>query len=709
MAREDPKLAADASAIESFLAQSICYAIHLVAITPDRDDLVPNGRWFGDDAHAAAQWAEYENMRGRNVYWTVNVCREGLNKKPKGGKDGDDDMGDMVAHRFLHADVDPPEDGSLWSVEATQEKLADLRYPPSFTISSGGGVGAFWRLDEPVIDKRSVTQANRGISHLLEGDSCHNHDRLMRLPGTVNWPNKKKIGAGRQPKLATMLDADDGVAYPLQALVPVFPAPPAPPKIETCLALSGAVDLLSADDLNLDRFSPIRMAIERPGGKDRSSDGTACARIMLREGFSHEQIMGVLLNPANPVSAHYLSGDGNRSPEDKASRALEWALKLNATTDHGAQVAAGIVNNSPERPIQVLATIDPASWHGQETPTQEWALVDYIPWHQATYFTGPGSVGKSLLSQVLCTCTALGLPFLGVQTQQATSLYLSCEDDADVLHRRQKAICEQLGVPLTALSGKLHLVSLMGELGNELCAFDDRGRMSVLNRFHELDATLRDLRVRFTALDNVAHLFPEEINRNKVAAQVNLLNRLARDMDGAVLFLGHPNKEGAEFSGSTAWENQVRSRLFMGWANEADPDTRVLRRSKSNYSPRGGDLSFVWHRGSFTRLEDMPANTGAELAQTIQATADNNIFLACLAERNRQLRPVSERTCRTYAPNVFSMMPEARGLPKKRLEAAMDRLFRVNAIARGVVFRDSKKGRDCEGLIITSATPDLHP
>ncbi|MGD9714033.1 MAG: AAA family ATPase, partial [Thermomicrobiales bacterium] len=339
----------------------------------------------------------------------------------------------------------------------------------------------------------------------------------------------------------------------------------------------------------------------------------------------------------------------------------------------------------------LLPLINPSSWHGKETPAQLWALEDYIPLRQATYLTGPGSVGKSLLAQMMSTCIATGHDFLGVTTRQAVAVYLTCEDDPDVLHARQKAICDHLAVPLESLAGSLHLVSLMGEIGNELCTFDDKGALCPTARYEQLEETLTDICAGFVALDNVAHLFPEEIARNKVAAQVNLLNRLARRIGGAILFLGHPNKDGAEFSGSTAWENQVRSRLYMGWQSDADPDTRILRRSKSNYSPRGGEIEFVWYKGSFARLADLPSNVSADLAQTLQATADNDIFLTCLTERNKQQRAVSEKRGPNFAPSEFAKMPESKKIGKARLEKAMDRLFRIGRIERSELWKGADR------------------
>lgn len=357
-----------------------------------------------------------------------------------------------------------------------------------------------------------------------------------------------------------------------------------------------------------------------------------------------------------------------------------------------------------EKPAKLLPLIDPAAWQGLDAPSREWALSEWIPARQATYLTGPGSAGKSLLTQMLCTCIALGRPFMGIETRQAVAIYVTCEDDADELHRRQKAICEALGVPLSALAGKLHLVSLAGAIGNELATFTPEGRMTVAENYHVLRATALATGAGFIALDNVAHLFAGNENiRNQVAAFVGLLNQLAHDTRGSVLFLGHPNKAGDAFSGSTAWENQVRSRLFLETPKEADgsvsdPDQRALSRGKANYARNGEAIIFRWHRWAFVRDEDLPTNIGAEIAANAQATWDNEIFLSCLRQRNKEGRHVSERTGANFAPAIFADMPEAKKIGKARLRAALDRLFRIGAIERAVLGRDTDKGRDIVGL-----------
>jgi RecA-family ATPase len=381
--------------------------------------------------------------------------------------------------------------------------------------------------------------------------------------------------------------------------------------------------------------------------------------------------------------------------------------------------------------IDPLALVDPswknlvpiadlAAWQHGAAPDRQWVLQDWLPHCQATYLTGPGSAGKSLLAQQLATCVALGVPFMGVSTRQSNAMYLTCEDDLDELHRRQVGICGALGVDMAALAGNLHLVSLAGHLNTELATFEkpERGEhgdnspaMRPTKRFRALEGTAIAHEVGFIALDNVAHLFTGNENiRNEVAAFMALMNRLARRTSGSVLLIGHPNKAGDSFSGSTAWENQVRSRLYLETprrddGSPVDPDARVLSRQKSNYATNGATMSFRWHKWAFVDEATLPTEYRDELQKTIEATRDNELFLACLAERNRQKRPVSEHPAANYAPKQFAAMPESQRIGRQRLTDAMDRLFRTGKIERGVVCRDPKKRRDQEGLIEVQQAP----
>src|SRR5690606_40940583 len=59
----------------------------------------------------------------------------------------------------------------------------------------------------------------------------------------------------------------------------------------------------------------------------------------------------------------------------------------------------------------------------------------------------------------------------------------------------------------------------------------------------------------------------DEINRNQVRRFIGMLRALAIAFDTAVVLLSHPSVQGMQTgtgtSGSTAWNNSVRSRLYL--------------------------------------------------------------------------------------------------------------------------------------------------
>lgn len=385
--------------------------------------------------------------------------------------------------------------------------------------------------------------------------------------------------------------------------------------------------------------------------------------------------------PALPQAGDIMDWDGDRA-------ALE-ALVVEAF---------GRPADAPAR----LTVLDVASWEKQERPPRLWEVDNLVPRRQTTLFAGDGGVGKSLAAQQALTCYALGLPFLRIETAGRRALYLTCEDDGDELHRRQKDICAELGVRLSDLSGKLDLVTLAGEAGNALATFDGADVLHPTPRWRQIVAHCVDNGVGLVVLDNVAHLMGGDLKElNLVTAFVNLVTGLAIAIDGGVILIGHENKDKAEYFGSVAWNNAVRSRLHLA-RDEADSDVRHLKSSKANYSAGGEAASFRWRAGAFVHLDDLTDREGSDLAATTRASGDNKLFLDCLSERTRQARAVSEKHSASFAPTVFAAMPESRNIGKARLHAAMDRLFAIGKIERAELWKGVDR-KPVYGLRATAA------
>lgn len=307
--------------------------IHLVYIHPNGVGV--HAHEFGTDIERALDNAAKANENGFNIYWTVNIVRPGLNRKPA--------KADITHARFVHVDIDPPKTGGAFDKRQITSALLDIDAPPSFIIDSGGGLQAFWRLDGPCANLASIEAINMQARDWFDADACQNIDRLMRVPGSVNYPNKAKLARGRVANMAAWASEDDGTVYAPEHLAATFPPATTPMASQSGpgAAIPANVEPITPDDLGLGAIDPIRLAIETPPGADRSGDGLAVARLMANAGHSDAQIMGVLLNPANTVSGHYLD---QRDPKRAAARAIQ--LVRQDSPPEGETLHAPIMSNA---------------------------------------------------------------------------------------------------------------------------------------------------------------------------------------------------------------------------------------------------------------------------------------------------------------------------------------------------------------------------
>ena len=430
--------------IESFLRETIRYDFHLAYIPEGQPPLC---QWFGDDATAAADWAVAANERGHNVYFTFNRAPDGFNRKPSAS--------DIIAARFAFADIDPPKDGQPFDIEAHLDTLENDRFPPSFVIASGGGLQAYWRIEESE-NLAAIAELGIGIAHRLNADSCGNVDRLARLPGTVNYPNEVKRARGRRPSLAYVERPDSGQVYEPSDLAAHFPAPADKGGAERAnVALPPNVELLTLDGLGL-ADSILRRAIHNPKGNDRNGDVLHAAAEMVRCGFSDAQAAGILLNPENPVSAHCMDQSDSvraarraiekaRAEEGIAEGAMlfigEWqamsdALLANWQRKHGTASPAN------DNVMGLVATkgVTARALLQMDFPPVSWIVPGIAP-EGLTILAGAPKVGKSWLALGIAVAVAEGSETLGgIICEPGRVLYLALEDNRRRLAGRLKAM-----------------------------------------------------------------------------------------------------------------------------------------------------------------------------------------------------------------------------------------------------------------------------
>ncbi len=309
-----------------FLRDVLRDHIHLVSIVPDTEDI--RGRHFEADHVAAWAWARSENERGAGVYFTVNKVRPGVHKKST--KD------DIVGVRFAHSDIDPPKDGSPWDKDAV---LIDIltKGEPSYVIDSGNGWQPLWTLSDQPEDVENI---NRGIDAVFTSDKCHNIDRILRLPDTINYPNAKKRAVGRVA-VPTSLAYESGEVYSSAAVAQRFPFVPPPPSKKVTIDL-GEWQPETPESLGLS--AQMTELVEREVGRgDRSEHAYNIAAEMIKLNFTNEQIVGLLMNNLWSWSGTiHDQGDPLRQATRKIESALSAGVVRPAMAFDTPAVAPGV-------------------------------------------------------------------------------------------------------------------------------------------------------------------------------------------------------------------------------------------------------------------------------------------------------------------------------------------------------------------------------
>lgn len=309
----------------------------LTAIEPDGPIKTITAR----DADAIHKFISANDGK-RNLYFSVNPTRTAMTRKAA--------KTDIAAIEYLPADLDP-KDNELPEAAKVRYLKAIEAHEPACTaiIDSGNGIQGLWRLAERIelaepatsnddkgkpvkafppetaaviADVEARTAALMGRLGSVAG--TQNIDRILRLPGTTNLPNKKKIKAGRVA-CPTKLIHFNGATCTLDAFPnnnKVLPATKTMPP--------GEVSLLGVDDVsNLDANTKTLLSVgddpERPRDsakpryKSRSEALFGAVARLVRADHDDHTIAGLILNPKLKISESVLD---KSKPKDYAFKQI---------------------------------------------------------------------------------------------------------------------------------------------------------------------------------------------------------------------------------------------------------------------------------------------------------------------------------------------------------------------------------------------------
>ncbi len=509
-----PTLEHDATVALEFLRNWRNDSIHnLVAIHPDTKQIVGITRPTG---HPNLE--EFiQSYQGWNLYFSVNEPRVDA----PGGKLKKEHIAKVDA---VFADMDAKGEDfdeariKLFEIQCRLEQ----EMPPTCTIDSGGGLQHFWKLTEP-IEAEQAERLGRGVAQKLGADPVQNVDRIMRLPGTINWPDEKKRSRGRVPTRAT-LEAGAGRLLDYETLAAHFPPADAPRQQVAHHEIDWP---RAAEDLPQDLRQRMATAAAKDAAlaetltgrhehhDDRSASDFRLAGKLQDHGFEPQQIAQMLWHYPNGKLAEVYHDNPNeaqryfdralfRSARPSANDDFELVLDF----DPGPPPTLVHGRSDPADPEQPVDPFNPAprrrlaytAFDDIALPTrQPYIVKGLIDQVTMVVVYGDSGVGKTNVVLHQAFCVAAGIPFFDRPTRQGGVLYIAAEG-AGTLKKRIAGYKRKYAEEIEGKRIPLAIVESLIDLRDPNA---DRAELVQLIRDFEDDFGVKCLQVVFDTLNRV--------------------------------------------------------------------------------------------------------------------------------------------------------------------------------------------------------------
>jgi hypothetical protein len=544
--------------------------------------IIPDGttrtRTF-TDLEEARRFIAHKNDAEEGVYYTVNLTIDLMQSKPK--------KTDIAKIEYLHLDADPEPNETPEQFKTRLLPLLEQADPcPTFIIDSGNGLHGLWRLERPVkadspeiiadIEARNLALAEKfGVKA-----GTQNIDRILRVPGTWNWPNQKKQRDGRSKCWAKLIRYND-VSHPLSAF---------PPKKRASEK--------STDGRRTENPSGIPKGIrallyhETDAGFETRS-GLLMAFLMkcVRQNIAELDIIEACLDPAFEGKAIYEHCQ-EKGGEDYVRRQIGHAREKVGTSGSAA--------DDETRPL-VRRRINQF-----DRRNLEWIWEPFIPSSLLTLLMGDKAVGKSSVAIDMAARISTGRawPRFGhdpeVRAPKGSVIILCKENDISRIIRPR----------LEAAKADLNRVYTVGYK-----VPDDPEQIDPLER---LDTTVKDLERQIREIGDVKLIVVDPITDyagkidmyrdSAVRGLLNPLGRLASRHDLAIVMILHLNKKTdlpAKYRGlgGVGIRNVSQSTIMVG-LNADIPGERFMAQDAANLCAETRSVSFTMvNVGAYHRIE----------------------------------------------------------------------------------------------------------
>ena len=477
-------------------------------------------RFKHTDIDDAVQHAEAMNNAKANIYMCINPV-DPITPIPAGKAAKDTDI---LAAFYCFADADT--EGAMENIKQFAGPKLTMSVKTGSTPFARGH--AYWQLEEPCKNLDAWREVQKSIAASLHTDpAVINPSRIMRVAGTVSWPNQKKQDKGYVPELVTMRTefSTDRDPQPMERMMRAFPKAEAKPT--------------SSLDIDLGQQAMDRqMAVQNVlAGDDWHLNMVRLVGSYVNKGLSDEEIHAI-------TDSFTLAGYTVDDTRNEVQKAIDGAR------DKGWTPPPDPVQQRIEQQNEALSEDKKQSWptpyemfNALTLPRREWVYgYDYIRKY-ISVTASAGGIGKTSLINVEALAIATGKPLLGVAVKQQTNVWvINLEDPISEMQMRTIAAMQHYGITPEEVKGRLFMdgedtmqITLAAEGRDGLITNDDMlAAMIRVVKQNNIGAIILDPFVS-------AHLVNEN-NNGSIQAVVAMLRKLARDTNSSVQLVHHIRK-----------------------------------------------------------------------------------------------------------------------------------------------------------------------
>jgi AAA domain len=429
--------------------------------------IVPDGVTETRTFHAPAQARAWIDRRqgNKNIYFSVNTPKTDLKKKAA--------KTDIAELNALHVDLDAalglaPEEAK----PALLERANSYRVPPSIIIDSGGGIQVYWRLREPIALNGAGSVAlleayNRQLETDLGADSCHNIDRIMRLPGTVNLPNAVKLAKGRGQYPTAVISADWERQYTLEDFSAAKPRGSSHQNGQSNGSAGNGSAGAGRPEENIEKVIKwlptwLLKKLQATSVVDRSKALFSIISALIELNFDDMTIERIIrAHPGGPGSKY--AGRTDLAAEIDRIRA-----KILEAEDEGKEeeedfeegAAAGGSTNGhagDEQPLAVVEVHNAGDIDAAKIPPRGWLLGTTFCRKFISGLIGSGTAGKTTVRYVQYLAAATGRKLTDEHVHVRCRILIAClEDDLDEIRRRIAAALLHYRIDSSVIDGWIY-------------------------------------------------------------------------------------------------------------------------------------------------------------------------------------------------------------------------------------------------------------